>query len=116
MLGIRNTFARLAEELVKQNQPEKAIGVLNKCMEIMPHESVPFDVFTLRIITAYFNAGAMEKADEILAKYDNILQKERDYYASLSLSHSKVLEEEISENQYLLEQIGTIRRDMAIHP
>ncbi len=61
ILGIRSCFSRLANELAKQGNREKAIRVLDRCMELMPNHSVPYDIFMLPVIQAYYNAGDTSK-------------------------------------------------------
>ena len=109
VLGIRNTFARLAEELTLQNKMDKANEVLDRCMMLMPHESVPYDVFVLRIIAAYLNAGNMEKAGQILTQYEVVINQELEYYQSLKPTHLKGLEREAGYTQYISDQIQSIK-------
>jgi len=106
VLGIRNAFARLAEELINKGQDEKAVDVLDRCMELMPHRTVPYDFFVLRIVSAYMNAGAIEKARMISTEYRQILQQEMDYYASLKPYQVRSLVEEITYTQYVMERIN----------
>ena len=54
ILGIRSCFSRLADEYTKQGNREKAIRVLDRCMELMPRQSVPYDIFMLPLIQAYY--------------------------------------------------------------
>ncbi len=49
ILGIRSCFSRLADEYIKQGNREKAIRVLDRCMELMPRQSVPYDIFMLPV-------------------------------------------------------------------
>ena len=65
ILGIRGCFSRLADEYSKQGNREKAIRVLDRCMELMPNSSVPFDIFMLPVIRAYYNAGDTGKSKKI---------------------------------------------------
>jgi len=69
ILGIRGCFSRLAVEYAKQGNPEKAIRVLDRCMELMPHQSVPYDIFMLPVIQAYHHAGDTMKAKQISSEY-----------------------------------------------
>lgn len=60
----RNIFARLANALVDEGKPDSAITVLNRCMELIPHQSVPFNYFAVSLIEGYYRAGDMAKAVE----------------------------------------------------
>ena len=39
-----------------------AIKALDKCMEVVPPETVPFNYFALSLIEGYYQAGAIDKA------------------------------------------------------
>jgi tetratricopeptide (TPR) repeat protein len=110
VLGMRTCFARLAEEYIKSGNSEKAIRVLDRCMELMPKEVVPYDAFTLQIISVYYNAGEKIKAMEIVNQYEQILHQELNYYRSLPNSQAKILEYEMRYDEYVLKQLETIKR------
>ncbi len=46
VLNSRSTFNTLAQNLINEEDYERASEVLKKCLEVMPHESVPFDEFS----------------------------------------------------------------------
>jgi len=72
VIKARLNYARLAEALVAEGKNEKAVEVLDSCMKALPLENVPYDPYVADIITAYFAAGATEKAVEMtnaLCKY-----------------------------------------------
>lgn len=109
ILGIRSCFSRLADELTKRSEPEKAIRVLDRCMELMPHQSVPYDIFMLPVIQAYYHAGDTVKAKKISSEYRAILEKELDYYSSLGTRWSKGLEFEQRYAGYIVQEINRLQ-------
>jgi hypothetical protein len=112
VLGIRSCFTRLAEEFIKLQDPEKALRVLDRCMEIMPHEVVPYDISVLQIIAAYYNAGAKSKAMETAGRYEQIIREEMAYYGSLQKNRVSELAYEIRVAQYVLEQLEDMKKRM----
>ena len=66
VMKYRNTFLRLAEQLHAEGKPEKAIAVLDKCMEELPITQVPVDNTILNYIPLYYTLGATEKANHLL--------------------------------------------------
>lgn len=66
VMKYRNTFLRLAEQLHAEGKPEKAIAVLDKCMEELPITQVPVDNTLLNYIPLYYKLGATEKANHLL--------------------------------------------------
>ncbi|MDR2969447.1 MAG: DUF2723 domain-containing protein, partial [Tannerellaceae bacterium] len=68
-------FSRLAEELIAEGQPEKALSVLDKAMEVLPVENIPMDYSGLSFGQLYYELDESEKAEEILAAIaDNSLR------------------------------------------
>ncbi|MBN1182957.1 MAG: DUF2723 domain-containing protein [Bacteroidales bacterium] len=80
---LRNRFARLADALSQQAKYDSAVAVLDKAMDLMPDEKVPYDYHINSIVEAYFNAGALDKATELAKQYSALLDEELDYYFSL---------------------------------
>jgi hypothetical protein len=54
VIKIRNNFTRLAEALVNQGKRDSAVAVLDRCMELMPQERIPYDIFTVGIAEVYY--------------------------------------------------------------
>ena len=58
----RLNYARLANALISEGKNEKAIGVLNHCMDVLPLETLPYDPYVPDLIGAYFAAGDTARA------------------------------------------------------
>jgi len=84
VIKMRNNFSRLAETLLAQGKRDSAVIVLDRCVELTPHEKVPYDIFMIGIIENYYKAGEVDKANEIIRKYNEITANELSYYYSLS--------------------------------
>jgi hypothetical protein len=82
MMNFRNNFARLADALTTEGKKEKAIKVLDRCLEVMPEKTVPYDYFILPVAEAYYNAGAADKGDKIMFRMLEIYTKNLAYYFS----------------------------------
>lgn len=82
-MSLRITFSRLADALIAENDMERAKEVLDRAMEVMPEENVPFDVFVLYIAENYYEVGEVEKANELVLRLADIYEKELIYYMSL---------------------------------
>ena len=83
VIKIRNSFNRLAKELLLVGKKDSAMVVLNRCMEIMPIYNFKYDLFMLDIIETYYNIGAKEKANNIVEEFADITIEEMNYYFSL---------------------------------
>jgi len=82
IIKVRNTFARLADELVRMGRQDSARAVLDRCLEILPNRQMPYDVFTIGLIESYYNAGAPERGKALATDYVDELKQELDYYFS----------------------------------
>jgi hypothetical protein len=54
LANFRSTFARLAIQLINENKPDSARKALDKCMEVIPDRVVPFNVYNILLIEAYY--------------------------------------------------------------
>jgi hypothetical protein len=81
--NFRNNFSRLANQLIEENKIDSALTVLDKCMEVLPHETVPFNYMLIPVIEAYYKAGSTEGANELVAKMAEINKYELYYYFSV---------------------------------
>jgi tetratricopeptide (TPR) repeat protein len=84
----RLNYARLAKALVERGDNEKAIEVLDRCMEHFPLFNIPYDHYFGDLIEAYFQAGAVEKATEMAIDFKDYYFERLSYY--------------LRQNQYVL--------------
>jgi len=83
VLKLRNTFNRLASQLIEENKKDSALNVLNKITDLMPHEKYPYDFFMIGIAENYYKLNQTEKANAIVRKYNDILVQKLKYIDSL---------------------------------
>ncbi len=65
VIKARLNYARLAKALAAEGKNEKAVGVLDFCMNALPIEKTSYDPYVPDLIEAYFAAGATDKAVEM---------------------------------------------------
>jgi hypothetical protein len=82
ILEIRETFALLADHLILEGKKEKALEVLDRCVELTPDEKIPYDMSMYEIIHNYYKIGQFEKAGIIIDTLANRYKKELEYLAS----------------------------------
>lgn len=72
----RIMFTRLAQEFIKKLEFNKAHKVLDKCIELIPNEKIPYDYYTSEIIKAYYEIGDFKKANQLVKRLlENIKDK-----------------------------------------
>ncbi|MBK7711318.1 MAG: DUF2723 domain-containing protein [Bacteroidales bacterium] len=76
----RMNYARLAKALIAEGKNEKAIEVLNYCMETLPIDKLSYDPYVADVIEAYFAAGETEKALSMSQAMTAFYYDHLDYY------------------------------------
>jgi tetratricopeptide (TPR) repeat protein len=76
----RYNHARLANALVAEGKNEKAIKVLDHCMEIFPVEKLSWDMYSPDLIESYYKAGAVEKANSLTREMTSAYFEKLDYF------------------------------------
>jgi hypothetical protein len=79
----RYAFAILAGSLAREGRMEEAREVLDRCMEKMPEEIIPYNAGIIPVIQGYFSISENEKALEMVEKYADKLESELFYFRSL---------------------------------
>ncbi|TAL79302.1 MAG: DUF2723 domain-containing protein [Bacteroidetes bacterium] len=80
VIKARYNYARLAKALSAEGKNEKALEVLNYCMETFPLEKITYDPYVADIIESYFIAGGTEKAVEMTKAFCDYYYERLDYY------------------------------------
>lgn len=80
VIKARLNYARLAKSLASQGKNEKAIEVLDHCMEALPLDKLPYDPYVPDLIEAYLAAGATDKGIEMTRNLCNYYYDQLDYF------------------------------------
>jgi len=88
IMEVRDVFTRLASQLLKEGKRAKAIEVLDKCVEELPHYQVPFDGSMVPLIEVYYQAGEFEKGNAIVKLASERCLQHLSYYMKLSSNAS----------------------------
>ena len=107
-LSMRNNFLRLANSLMDEKKRDSAVMALDKCMELVPNESVPLDLYGVLIAQAYYRAAEYEKANQMIEQISDRLVKELDYYASLKPVSTSEFPRWQNRNLYLMQEMYQI--------
>ena len=76
----RLNYARLAKALASEGKNEKALEVLNRCLEVLPADRFLYDPYYTDLIDAYFIAGNSDKALEMTKEMSEYYFKRLDYF------------------------------------
>ncbi len=64
-MNLRNAFGRLANCLILEGKKDSARRVLDRCMEVMPGNSIPMNFFVIPIAEGYYKIEETKKGDQI---------------------------------------------------
>jgi tetratricopeptide (TPR) repeat protein len=104
-INIRNNLSRLATALNQEGEKEKAIEILDKTMEVLPPSRIPHNYFSLFIAEGYYDAGAMEKGDEVMRGLAELNFQELDFFTTLRPSLKAGSMSEIQRNMAIYTEI-----------
>ena len=107
----RNNFGRLAEALISEGRTDSAKVVLDKCLQLMPDEIIPYDIFTLSMIESYFILNETDKALEMTNRLKDNTLNELDYFVSLDKKYDDALSYEKRLNLHVLNELIRITRE-----
>jgi hypothetical protein len=94
----RNLFYRLAMRLADEGDTARAITALDRCVDVMPMENVPYNQLNLAISQAYYAVGAMDKGDEQVRRVANKFTQNLRYYNQFkSTNKAKLVTNDLSE-------------------
>ena len=105
LMNMRNNFYRLADALITEGKNDKAIEVLDRCIELMPHERVPFNYYNLLIANGYYMAGATEKANSVIGVVAEVSFQELEYFLSLPESKAISVETDMQRSASIMQEI-----------
>ena len=80
VIKARYNYSRLAKALVSEGKNEKAVAVLDHCMEELPLGKIPYDLYVPDLVDAYFAAGDTVEAKSLADGMTNFSTDKLDYY------------------------------------
>ncbi len=130
--NFRINFGRLAEELLNVGRSDSAIKVLDKCVEVTPDKTIPYNYFMTKIAELYYRAAGAtnktgdtslvnndvelskkkemtEKANAILTRLSDIYADNLEYYLSLKgTKYFKYVEQDMNQALYIMQAVAGI--------
>lgn len=111
-MNFRNNFARLATALYVEGKKDKAIKTLDKCVEVMPNNAIPYDFMMINICALYYTLAEKDKAFAILNTIKDRYTKELTYYKGLDKSTQKLMATDAYRAESYLERITRLETEM----
>ena len=89
VLSQRNLFVNVAKEMIKIDDNERAVEILDLCQENVPVENFPLDLtylgfsneyMVIDMIETYYNAGAAEKALDLAKRFTEEMFESAEFF------------------------------------
>jgi len=105
VMNIRNNFSRLADKLISEGDTLRAVKVLDKCINLMPHEKVEYNFFMLPIAESFYACNETEKARTIISIMQNMFEEKLTYYAQFEDEDKGAVQNDIQRSLSLYNSI-----------
>lgn len=106
MVGnLRMQMSILAGALINEGKNKKAKAVLDKCLEVMPDENIPFDASIFTICGAYYEIGENKKANELAKKLFDIFEGDLKIYTVQKPIHRSAYGRDINQAKEILKRL-----------
>ena len=103
-------FNKLAEALLKEGKNEKALQVLDKCMEVLPPENVPLDYTGLSTGECYYVLGQKEKAEQIFTAIADNAMRNINWFFRLNAVQLASVTAELEHNLAVMNQVLIVNK------
>ena len=107
-MNFRNSFGRLADELIREGKQDSARKVLDRCMEVMPDKIIPVNFFMTSIIEGYFKIGDTKKASALAERSFTLFDEDLNYLFSFRDSDLKSFDISLQEDLMTLDKLKTL--------
>lgn len=104
----RQVYVRLAQALVNQQKYDSVVAVLDRVVELFPHEKFPFDYYMISWADFYYQAGETEKGDEMVNTIINRYEEDLTYYSSLNDRFAAEYQQEIQEALASMQRLSQV--------
>jgi hypothetical protein len=98
-------------QLIAEHKPDSARKTLDKCLEVIPEEAVPLNIYNLLMVQGYYQVGDTVKANTIADKIKKNTYQQLDYFVSLGKEYNNYLMYEKRVAFYTLDEIRRMATD-----
>ncbi|MCX6286991.1 MAG: DUF2723 domain-containing protein [Bacteroidetes bacterium] len=111
VMNIRSVYARLASALLAEGKKDSARKVIERCLDEIPDNTVPYDYFVVALADGLYKVSEMKKADEIAEKLISTSTEKLAYYFSFPDKDLKEMEIPMQESLFTLQKVGVCAKD-----
>ncbi len=111
VMNMRGLYGRLADALINEGKLDSAKKVLDRCFEAMPESVIPFDFFTVPMISDLYKAGETARANEIAQKLNKNVTDDLAYFFSFPDKDLKSMDMSIQESVFTIQRLSAVVKD-----
>ncbi|MDR3269011.1 MAG: DUF2723 domain-containing protein [Tannerella sp.] len=98
-------FGELAEALLQEGKRDKALAVLDKCMQVLPPENVPCDYSAFIIGELYLKMGEKVKGEQVLNSIADHSMRSIRWFLKLTPNQLAGVQRELSTQMNIMQNI-----------
>lgn len=107
-MNLRNNFHRLASALINEGKKDSARMVLDKCIEVIPDNCIPFDYFVIPLAEDYYTIGENEKANALVERLIVVFDEHLKYYFQFTGERARIYNSDIQQDLYMVQKLSQI--------
>jgi hypothetical protein len=107
-MNLRNNFHRLASALINEGKKDSARMVLDKCIEVIPDNCIPFDYFVIPLVEDYYTIGENEKANALVERLIVVFDEQLKYYFQFAGKRARIYDSDIQQDLYMVQKLSQI--------
>jgi hypothetical protein len=105
--NLRMQMGILANALIAEGKKDKAKKVLDKCIEKMPDENIPFDGTIFSICRAYYEVGDTTSGNNLAKKLFDIFEGDLNIYRTQKSNRISAYGREINQAKEILKMLAS---------
>jgi hypothetical protein len=105
VVRLRGRFIQLANSLINEGDTTRAVGVLDRCMELMPDSRIPFDYNIIQLAGTYYRCGKTEQGNNLVNELTKDCNDKLAYYLDQNQKFISVINDEVLYNFQVLQNL-----------
>ncbi len=105
VMDVRSVFHRLALALIKEDKKDKALEVLDRCLEAFPDNKIAYDYTTLPIVEDYYKLGEFEKGNAVANQLFENYNQQLTYFNTFPANLQKSINRDLQISLFVIQQL-----------
>lgn len=110
-MNLRNAFGRLANCLILEGKKDSARRVLDRCMEVMPGNTIPVNFFVIPIAEGYYKIGETKKGDQIAERVYTVINDDLTWLFSFPDDDLKDCDLDLQQDIMTMQRLSVITKN-----